>query len=395
MVPSRSGNTASGWSNDPCTVTSHKMIEKEIGYRGSKSLFLTGIPIIKNSVKEQRVDGSWFKNLNLRCTLMGFERNYQVKILSKQLNKNEKLFSSIANNSKLNPWFIMGFSDAESSFNLSIYKDEKMKLGWHIKPHFEISLHVKDLPLLLQLKEFFCCGEIYINNTRCAAVYVISSLQDLTTILIPHFEKYNLISQKAANFMLFKEAINLMNNKEHLSFEGLTKIINIKASMNLGLSDLLKFEFPNYKLVARTIIETTNIPDPNWIAGFSSGEACFFVNIPKSKTKIGYRAELTLSIGQHKRDKNLLELIAKYLSCGKVYCRREDLYDFRVTKISDIQKIIIPMFQSAKIQGVKQLDFQDFCEVANLMSEKKHLTIEGLEFIRSIKSRMNRSREFF
>jgi hypothetical protein len=41
-------------------------------------------------VKEQRVDGSWYKGffnpMYLRCTLMGFERNYQIKIPSKQLN---------------------------------------------------------------------------------------------------------------------------------------------------------------------------------------------------------------------------------------------------------------------------------------------------------------------
>jgi hypothetical protein len=54
-----------------------------MGYRGSKSE-------LKNSVKEQRVDGSWSISKNqmlLRCTLMGFERNYQSKILSKQLNQ--------------------------------------------------------------------------------------------------------------------------------------------------------------------------------------------------------------------------------------------------------------------------------------------------------------------
>ena len=60
------------------------MNESEIGYRGSKSE-------LKFSVKEQRVDGSYCikaksKIMQLRCTLMGFERNYQVKILSKQLN---------------------------------------------------------------------------------------------------------------------------------------------------------------------------------------------------------------------------------------------------------------------------------------------------------------------
>jgi hypothetical protein len=54
MVPSYSRKIISGWSNDPCMVTSYMMIENEMGYRGSKSV----LPI--RTVKEQRVEGSWF-----------------------------------------------------------------------------------------------------------------------------------------------------------------------------------------------------------------------------------------------------------------------------------------------------------------------------------------------
>jgi hypothetical protein len=39
---------------------------------------------------------------------MGFERYYQVKILSKQL-KFKINFSTLVPNSKLNPWFVTGF----------------------------------------------------------------------------------------------------------------------------------------------------------------------------------------------------------------------------------------------------------------------------------------------
>jgi hypothetical protein len=79
------------------------MIENEMGYRGSKSKFQ--IPQTNdNFVKEQRVDGSYFGYNNetkLRCTLMGFERNYQVKNLSKRLYN--KQFSTLTPKSKLNP----------------------------------------------------------------------------------------------------------------------------------------------------------------------------------------------------------------------------------------------------------------------------------------------------
>jgi hypothetical protein len=59
------------------------MSENEMGYRGSKSVN------IKDTVKEQRVDGSCFmksKFMLLRCTLMGGESRYPVKIPSKQIN---------------------------------------------------------------------------------------------------------------------------------------------------------------------------------------------------------------------------------------------------------------------------------------------------------------------
>jgi len=83
------------------------MMETEMGYRGSKSKFVTQ----PDFVKEQRVDGSWSiaknKHMLLRCTLMGFERNYQVKFLTKQLNNSS--FSTLANQIKIKSWFITRF----------------------------------------------------------------------------------------------------------------------------------------------------------------------------------------------------------------------------------------------------------------------------------------------
>ena len=83
MIPNYILNFISGWTNPSGMVTSYNMNENKMGNRGSKSVILT------KTVKEQRVDGSWGNNYNkkllsLRCTLMGFERNYQVKNLSKQ-----------------------------------------------------------------------------------------------------------------------------------------------------------------------------------------------------------------------------------------------------------------------------------------------------------------------
>ena len=53
-------------------------------------------------------------------------------------------------------------------------------------------------------------------------------------------------------------------------------------------------------------------------------------------------------------------------------------------------KRLFHFFQKHPIQGVKSEDFKDFCLVADMMKDKKHLTAEGLEEIKQIKARMNR-----
>jgi hypothetical protein len=96
IIPNYNWKIISGWSNYSGMVTSYKMNENEMGYRGSKS------DLLMKSVKEQRVDGSWCINskfMHLRCTLMGFERNYRINILSNQLNRSS--FSTLIHKPKL------------------------------------------------------------------------------------------------------------------------------------------------------------------------------------------------------------------------------------------------------------------------------------------------------
>ena len=54
--------------------------------------------------------------------------------------------------------------------------------------------------------------------------------------------------------------------------------------------------------------------------------------------------------------------------------------------------LIIPFFEMYPLVGIKQNDFLDWCKVAKLMSNKSHLTIEGLNLIRTIKGGMNKGR---
>ena len=54
-----------------------------------------------------------------------------------------------------------------------------------------------------------------------------------------------------------------MNRKEHLTEDGLRKIVAIKGSINLGLTDSLLAAFPNLEFVPRPQVEAQKVKDSN------------------------------------------------------------------------------------------------------------------------------------
>jgi hypothetical protein len=76
-------------------------------------------------------------------------------------------------------------------------------------------------------------------------MYRVNKLNDIINIIIPHFDKYSLITQKHSDYIIFKNIIELINKGQHLNKDGIIKIISLKASLNKGLSDKLKIDFPN------------------------------------------------------------------------------------------------------------------------------------------------------
>jgi hypothetical protein len=190
------------------------MKETEMGNRGSKSECKTQL----YSVKEQRVDGSCCikaksKKMQLRCTLMGSERNYPVKIPTNQLNNRK--FSTLSNLCNINPWFITGFTDAEGSFIISMYKDEKSKLKWRVTPNFTIHIHIKDIAILKSIKNSLGVGKVRINSSK-TAIFRVDNIQELQ-VIINHFNNYPLIGSKVSDFLLFKQCYELIKQKQHLT----------------------------------------------------------------------------------------------------------------------------------------------------------------------------------
>ncbi len=165
------------------------------------------------------------------------------------------------NNNNLNPNYISGFVDGEGSFHVSVVDRSELKAGKSVRAIFQISLHKKDKSLLDLILNYFGVG-VVVDRKDDVFYYRVSQIQDLMLVLA-HFEKYPLLTQKGADLELFKQIVEKMNRKEHLTTEGLQEIVNLKASMNFGvLSENLLSAFPNTVAVSRTIIKDPVIYDP-------------------------------------------------------------------------------------------------------------------------------------
>jgi len=223
--------------------------------------------------------------------------------------------------------------------------------------------------------------------------YRVFTVKDLA-VIISHFERYPLIYQKRADYLLFKQVVELVKCKDHLTIKGLHKIVSTRASMNKGWSDELKVAFSNVTPVARPLVSDQTIKNPNWLAGFMSGEGCFFIDIAKSLSrKIGVRVQLTFKAGQHSRDAQLMGSLVSFLGCGRYYQPLGYNHgEFIVQRFFDLDEKIIPFFEKYPLVGDKRQDFSDFKKVVDIVKVKGHLTEQGLEEIRVIKAGMNRGK---
>ena len=298
-------------------------------------------------------------------------------------------------NKKLNNWWITGLIDAEGSFGVNLTKNNTRKLGYIIAVYIELGMNYKDKTLIYKIKDAFNSGNIFYNPNDKTYKWKVSDVNQISNKIIPHFKKYFLLTQKRADFEIFAKVINIIETKEHLTLKGLQEIINLKASLNLGLSDKLKKNFPNTIPVFKSKISFNRIPDPNWLSGFAEGEACFFVSIYKSpKSKLGLAIQLVFKLTQHYRDIDLLKGLINFFNCGRIeYRNNGEWCDFTVNSFKAFEEKIIPFFLKYSLQGSKLLNFEDFYKIFKIILAKEHLTKEGMDKIKAIKINMNSNRK--
>lgn len=165
------------------------------------------------------------------------------------------------NDSNLNNHWLAGFSDADGSFQIKLIsknqrtegtpqsgefpvrgmfpsKQFRRETSFGIRLNFQIDQ--KENTLLILIKNFLG-GNIGYRKSQDTYYYGSTSFGSAVKV-INYFNQYHLLSSKHLNYLKWRKAYTLIQNKEHLTESGLKKITKLKATMNRGCSDNLDLD---------------------------------------------------------------------------------------------------------------------------------------------------------
>jgi hypothetical protein len=133
--------------------------------------------------------------------------------------------------------WVLGFVDGEGCFCISINRNLTSKTGWQVIPEFVVTQSQRSIDSLKELNNFFGCGHIFVNHRydnhkEHLYRFCVRSLKDLKEKVIPFFIKNQLRTSKKEDFAYFCKVMKLIENRNHLTLEGITKIAKLASLMN-------------------------------------------------------------------------------------------------------------------------------------------------------------------
>ena len=129
-------------------------------------------------------------------------------------------------------WYLAGFVDGEGSFNVSFRPRPDYKMPWRVSLCFNISQ--RDPVILSFYKKHLECGTMR-QRSDGVWYYEVNNLADITRNILPFFRRFGFLAPtKQRDFAKFCELTTLMLQGQHLTLQGVRKILDIRRDMNDG-----------------------------------------------------------------------------------------------------------------------------------------------------------------
>lgn len=295
-----------------------------------------------------------------------------------------KTYSTInqENDKEFYKWF-SGFTDAEGNFLILT-----LSKGFGFNFKFSIGLHIDDLHVLNYIHNKLGIGSVYAYKTNC--YFNVTKKKDILK-LISIFDIYTLNSSKRLDYLDFKKAFYLYNDRTKLSKELINQIIEIKNSMN---SQRTNFEFSNINI------------SKSWLLGFIEGDGSFSLNrvnlepvfsIKLTENQLPLLIEIknfledNLGFDHYSKLKlNYSSII--YIGKNKEVNNSKPLGVLTIVNIHVLNNYFIPFFNDCKFISKKGLDFNDFKIICKALHKGAHRVNSIKELILKLSYTMNNYR---
>lgn len=133
----------------------------------------------------------------------------------------------------ITPDYIVGMTDGEGCFLVSLRKDNRIDL------RFFIVQAIGNRDLLEEIQQFFAVGTVYQKSDRegrlPACIFEVTKRDDIYNVIIPFFKNHRPLGTKAISFSVFEEIAKIVKgrqDKRKLTTKELEYITNLKLGMN-------------------------------------------------------------------------------------------------------------------------------------------------------------------
>ena len=132
---------------------------------------------------------------------------------------------------------------------------------------------------------------------------------------------------------------------------------------------------------------------PSYISGYVDGEGCFCVSLrPQPRIKVKWEVRPSFSVSQNSERAELIQLLPHVFGGGSIRPDRSDkTLKFEIRSLDLLVERVVPFFEAFPLMSSKRNDFQHFKSVCCLMTQRAHLTPQGIIAITELVERMNSS----
>lgn len=284
----------------------------------------------------------------------------------------------------MSPGYISGLTQTDGSFFCSVIISPKHRFGLQFKPKFTITADLDSKYVLDNIKLFFNCGNVTVNNKNHTAEFEVVRILELNNIIIPHFLEYPVFCAKLHAFNLFIKIVNALYTKDKRTIEGRIELLKLALSMNATtnrteerkdylFSLLGVVDDKNKVLIPNDITEMTSPLSNEHISGIIDGDGSFFISfLNNGSIKTGF------NITNDKASKPLLESIQKeFKGIGSIHEGSKNELVYTVNGLNQIIDVLIPFMDENPIFSERALHYEKFKTVSLMLKNEKPLTLES------------------